>query len=88
MRGDFVLAFYSCLSLIPGIGNVISSGSKIIYKLINYIIDKIQSAKQIKRLEDLEVGKFIYTLNNYDPTINYIQESLHSIDNEDLLIGN
>ena len=88
MRGDYVLAFYSCLTLIPGIGNVIGAGSKIIYKLINYIIDKIQSSKQIKRLEDLEFGKYIYKLNNYDPTINYVQESLNSIDNEDLLIGN
>ena len=88
MRGDFILAFYSFLTLIPGVGNIVGAGSKIIYKLINYIIEKIQSKKQIKRLEDLEVGKSIYTFTNYDPTINYIQESLESIDNEDLLIGN
>ena len=88
IRGDFVLAFYSFITLVPGVGNIVGAGSKIIYKLINYIIEKLQSAKQIKRLEDLEVGKSIYTFTNYDPTINYIQESLESIDNEDLLIVN
>ena len=88
MRGDFVLAFYSCLTLIPGVGNVVGAGSKIIYKLINYIVEKLQNDKQIKKLENIEIGREIHKLTNYDPTINYIQESLESIDNEDLLIGN
>jgi hypothetical protein len=88
VRGDFVLAFYSFITLIPGVGNIVGAGSKIIYKLLNYIIDQIHNAKQMKRLEDLEIGKEIYRFTNYDPMINYIPESLNSIENDDILIGN
>jgi hypothetical protein len=87
MRGNFVFAFYSFITLIPGIGNTVGAGSKIIYRLIDYIYNRIYEKKQIIQLNNIENMKKIYKLSNFDPIKNYINENLNDIENEDLLIG-
>jgi hypothetical protein len=88
MRGNFILAFYSFITLIPGIGNTVGAGSKIIYRLINHIYDRIHAKKQIIELNNVENMKNIYKLSDFDPLSNYINENLNDLENDDLLIGN
>lgn len=85
-RGEYFLGFMSFISLIPGIGNIIGAGSKIIYKFSNYIYDRSIVNKQIDKLDDLENMRNIYKLSNFNVSHNYVNENLENIANEKLLI--
>jgi hypothetical protein len=47
-RGDYDFAFYSFLGIIPGVGGVLASSSKIIHRIIRYIIN----SKKIENVEN------------------------------------
>ena len=46
-RGDYDFAFYSFLGIIPGIGGILASSTKIIHRIIRYIINA-------KKVDDVE----------------------------------
>ena len=47
-RGDYDFAFYSFLGIIPGVGGVLASSSKIIHRIIRFIIN----SKKIENVEN------------------------------------
>lgn len=87
-RGDYMFAFYSFISLIPGIGSIIGSSLKIMHIIIRYIFEKERNKVQHNYLNDIEQMKIINKMVvDYDPTYKYTKyESLNSIENEDLII--
>jgi hypothetical protein len=87
MRGDYMLAFFSFITIIPDVGLVVGASLKIIYKIVSFIIEKIYVAKQDIYLQDIESMRRIYKLNEFNPLHNYTPyESLNSIENEELII--
>lgn len=87
IRGDYLLAFYSFITLIPGIGSIMGSSLKIIHRIVLFILEKLYVAKQDIFLQDIEAMRRIYKITDFDPLNKYIPyENLNSIENEDLLI--
>lgn len=72
-RGDYDFAFYSFLSIIPGVGGILGTSGKIIHKIIRYIINskKVENVegyyKQIlaaRRVHDFVKDENYEKLNN------------------------
>lgn len=86
-RGNYLLAFFSFIGIIPGIGPVVGSSLKLIHHIVTYILDKIYVAKENIYLEDIESMRYVYKLDEFDPLKKYTPyESLDSIENEELLL--
>lgn len=87
-KDNYMFAFYSFITLIPGIGTIVGTSLKIIHLIIKYIYDKKQENIQHEILNQTEQIKILNKMmTNYDPNHIYTKyESLNSIENEDLLI--
>jgi hypothetical protein len=87
-RGDYMLAFYSFISLIPGLGSIIGGSLKIMHMIIRYMYEKEQDKIKHKYLDEVEQIRIIHKMiANYDPTYKYTKyESLNSLENEELLM--
>jgi len=71
VRGNYLLAFFSFISIIPGIGPVVGSSLKLMHHIIVYILEKLYASKEILYLQDVEIMKHVYKLDDFDPIKKY-----------------
>ena len=71
VRGNYLLAFFSFISIIPGIGPVVGSSLKLMHHIIVYILEKIYASKEILYLQDVEIMRHVNKLEEFDPIKKY-----------------
>jgi len=71
VRGNYLLAFFSFIAIIPGIGPIVGSSLKLMHRIVVYILEKIYASKEILYLEDVENMKYVYKLEDFDPIKKY-----------------
>ena len=73
LRNNHEMAFYTLIGIIPGIGSIISTSSKIILRVINYNLKKKNNKEKIDKLNQIKIAKEIKKIlkSNYSNTFNY-----------------
>ena len=92
-RGDYDFAFYSFLGIIPGIGGILASSTKIIHRIIRYIINakKVEDVEDyykqilaVRRVHDFVKDENYESLNN--PYIGSFENNFNYYEIEDLYL--
>ncbi len=87
-RGDYMLSFFSFISMIPGIGTIVGPSLKLISRLVEFIHNKNVTYQQEKEIDNVLNMRHMYKLEDFDPLRKYTKwSSLNDIENEDLIIS-
>ena len=73
LRNNYEMAFYSLIGIIPGIGSLISTSSKIILRIIKYNQKMKYNKEKIDKLNQIKVSKEIKKIleSKYSNSFNY-----------------
>lgn len=87
-RGDYMLSFFSFISMIPGIGTIVGPSLKLISRLVEFIHKKNVSYQQEKEIDNVLNMRNMYKYEDFNPLRKYTKWSpLNDIENEDLIIS-
>lgn len=88
LRKEYVLAFYSAISIISYVGMSIGSSLKIIHYIVSYVMTYRETKKKMIHVDEkITMRELNRILINYEPSNIYIPtEGIETIENEVLLI--
>lgn len=73
LRNNYEMAFYTLIGIIPGIGSIISTSSKIILRIIKYNQKMKHNKEKLDKLNQIKFAKEIKKIlkSNYSKSFNY-----------------